>query len=98
MKNSPGPNECYIHIFLTSISPFMGLFDIYFVSFDLGKWLKKLPYLLRKQTPLQVSMMGFLSQLLAQDSSFLLRVTHFLLLLVSVVWKTLEADMRFSMY
>lgn len=32
MKNSPGPNECYIHIFLTSISPFMGLFDIYFVS------------------------------------------------------------------
>lgn len=30
----------------------MGLFDIYFVSFDSGKWLKKLPYLLRKQTPL----------------------------------------------
>lgn len=76
----------------------MGLFDIYFVSFDSGKWLKKLPYLLRKQTPLHVSMMGFLSQLLAQVSSFLLRVTHFLLLLVSVVWKTLEADMRFSMY
>lgn len=46
----------------------MGLFDIYFVSFDSGKWLKKLPYLLRKQTPLHVSMMGFLSQLLAQDS------------------------------
>lgn len=30
----------------------MGLFDIYFVSFDSGKWLKKLPYLLRKQTRL----------------------------------------------
>lgn len=29
---------------------------------------------------------------------FLLKAAHFLLLLVSVVWKTLEADMRFSMY
>lgn len=56
------------------------------------------PGLLRKQTPLHVSALGFPSQLLAWDFRLLLREPHFLLLLVSVVWKTLEADMRFSMY
>lgn len=80
----------------------VNVFNNYIVSLDSGKWaltVAENSLACWENKPLLMSP-GWVSFLSCRPSAsaFSPRVPHFRLLLVSVVWKTLEADMRFSMY
>lgn len=76
--------------------------DYFIVSFDSGKWaltVTENSQVCWENKPLSMSPRWVSSPgCWPGTSGFPPSLPHFRLLLVSVVWKTLEADMRFSMY